>query len=85
MKWEFYKAKFFISILELVSNFSIAKAGSIPEFLQYYDCKNQMALEFNLNFIQKSVRNPLQKLEYTKEITIAIPSGILNIKATGFI
>ena len=44
-----------------------------------------MALEFNLNFIQKSVRNPLQKLKYTKEIPIAIPSGILNIKATGFI
>ena len=52
MKWEFYKAKFFISILELVSNFSIAKAGSIQEFLQYYDRKNQMALEFNLNVIQ---------------------------------
>jgi hypothetical protein len=52
MKWEFYKAKFFISILELVSHFSIDKAGSIQEFLQYYDRKNQMALEFNLNVIQ---------------------------------
>ena len=50
MKREFYKAKFLIFILELVSNFSIAKAGSIQEFLQYYDCKNEMALEFNQNF-----------------------------------